>query len=504
MMENVAVALENEYTLEQALLSAGAKPEYAGKFSEVILPYRPRLDQIDAIRKQMQFKRFGLFSEARVGKSISFAAACIYMANWGCKSIILSPPALFLQLEDLFDSIRGSSIKFLIFNGTPNVRQKLLAGWLADKGTAPDVVVMTKELFKKELNSLLAVGYRNLVFDEAHMGLQSEKSLTYAAVKKFASASDSHRITLSTGTPVPNELEFAYPIISLINPRAYAGRGHFNRQHVLYAPQKVGARTFMKVVGYQGIDKIHNALYANAHRVTKTEVLGLGAPNIQVVPVKLSTTHYGLYRRLLTQRVLEHNGKLINAIQAQALRQTALQLITTPQDYGEVTNNAVVDLVQELLHSVGVEHKEKVVLFANYNRSVETLRDALTQYHPAVVYGPGTNNAKEAERFKKDPACRVLIANPIAGGVGLTLGGVSSTAIFVEPVSTPGQFDQACSRVMLVGQTEPVSVYILKVTGTISPSAISLMLRKGAEVKKVNNDAQSLLDELLGKEGGHK
>lgn len=488
------------YTMEEALLSAGADQKFAIHFRNVVLPYRMRTDQVEALRKQVKLKRFGLFSEARVGKSISFAVACVYFAHWGVKSIVVSPPTLFLQLEELFKSIKGGSFEALVFDFSLAKRATALREWKEGSKPAPDILIMSKEIFKKELEFLLGLKYGNLVFDEAHMGLQSMKSHTYDAVSRFVSASNAQRLTVATGTPIPNEVEAAYPIISLVNPSAYQSRGQFLRKHVNYFPQQYGRRTVMKVVGYQNLDGVHNSLYANAHRTTKAEVLKTDVPNIQVVPVRLSAAHSRLYRRLLSDRVLEHEGTVINAIQAQKLRHTALQLITTPQDFGEVSGNAVIDLIKDLLSSVGAAEREKVVIFANYNRSVETLQDALENYNPAVVYGPGKDNAGEAERFKTDPSCRVLIANPVAGGVGLTLGGVSSTVIFAEPVSTPGQFDQACSRVMLVGKTEPVTVYIFDVKGTISPSAIKLMLRKGSEVKRANMDKKTLLDELLGEE----
>lgn len=491
---------DGRYTMEQAVLSAGASPEHAAPFREVIMPYTPRPDQIEAFRKQVQLRTFGLLSEARTGKTVSFSMACIYFAHWGFKSIVLMPPVLFLQFKEFWGSVEGNPASLGTLDQPKAKRDALLGSWLDDPGKAPDVLLMTKEVFKIALADLIRIGYKNLVYDEAHMGLQNESSKTYGAVKTFLSKSPKHRLTLSTGTPIPNEVYGAYPLISLVNPGAYAGRGHFNREHVNFCIQVFGRRQIRTVAGYHDLEKLHRNLYLNSHRVTKAEVLNLKVPNIQVVPIQLAAAHRSLYRRLMTQRILEHEGSMINAIQFQALRQTALQLITSPQDYGSVPTNAVLDAVEEILEDVGAEQREKVVIFANYNRSVETLAERLSlkKYKPAVVYGPGGNNAKEAERFKKDRECRVLVANPIAGGVGLTLGGVSSTAIFAEPVSTPGQFDQACSRIMLAGQTEPVVVYLFKVLGTISPRAIDLMLRKGGEVKDVTRDKQTLLDELLG------
>lgn len=494
--------MPERYSMGDMLRDAGAQPQHAEPFDQVILPYRPRPDQIDGLRKMVQWKRFGLFAEARCGKTVTFSVGCIYFAKYQYKSVILMPPVLFLQFKEFWDSIENNPASMLVLNQSKEKREALVAGYVGDLASAPDVLVMTSVIFKKHVVDLLKAGYRNLVFDESHQVLQSKDNATYAAVSRFVNFNPNYRLTLSTGTPIPNEVLGVFPTMTLLNPQAYAGKNHFCREHVIYENRLIGRSAYSKIVpvivGYRNLDKVHANLYQFGHRVTKAEVLNLETPNIQIIPITLSSSHQALYKKLLAQKVLEVGDTLINAIQAQKLRQVALQLITTPEEFSDApVHNVVVEAVEQVLSSVGIE-QEKVVVFANFNRSVESLQAHLKKYNPAIVYGPGTNNAKEADRFVKDPSCRLLIANPQAGGVGLTLGGVSTTVMFVEPTSSPGAFDQAVSRVILAGQTKPVSVYIFKVLSTISPKAIDLMLRKAEEVKEANQDKKSLLDELLG------
>ena len=103
------------------------------------------------------------------------------------------------------------------------------------------------------------------------------------------------------------------------------------------------------------------------------------------------------------------------------------------------------------------------------------------------------------ERFQTDPSCRVLIGNFQSIGVGFTLGHISQTVIFVEPVSNPGALDQCLSRVMIVGQKLPVVAYILCVNNTISPLAIDAMLDKAIDINQVIRSKRTLLDSLHGK-----
>ena len=72
--------------------------------------------------------------------------------------------------------------------------------------------------------------------------------------------------------------------------------------------------------------------------------------------------------------------------------------------------------------------------------------------------------------------------------------------IFAEPVSSPGVLDQALSRVMLMGQTEPVVCYIVKVNRTLSPIAIDQMLNKFRDINEVMKSKKTILDALMGKQ----
>jgi SNF2 family DNA or RNA helicase len=157
--------------------------------------------------------------------------------------------------------------------------------------------------------------------------------------------------------------------------------------------------------------------------------------------------------------------------------------------------------VQALLDSVGAYDQEKVVMFATYNNTVEKLAQHFKKYEPATIYGPNGSetNRKNLTRFRENGLCRLLIANPVSGGVGIKAGDVSQTVIFVEPVSTPAAFDQAASRVMLKGQTKPVTVYIMKVLNTLSPSLIDLMMGKAQTMLDVTLDKKSVFDGLLGR-----
>jgi hypothetical protein len=386
---------------------------------------------------------------------------------------------------------------------------------IADGNSTISVLLMSKEIFKLNLLDIMQAGFQVCMFDECHLGLQKAitktkqgKRTTYASIKYFVDHVEDARLVLSTGTPITNELIGTFPIINLKSPKAYASEDEFNYTHVTYKLMKVRTPRGERHIrvpdsnGYKEVGLLTRNLHHQAVRARKLEVLDIQRPNLQEIPITLHKAHYALYKKVMQEKILEIGTKLIDARNASKLRTFALQLITDPGiAYKPAPANAVMEAVQAVFDSVDVKHN-KVVLFANFNASVEILAKTFSKLQPAVVYGPNgpDRNMVQVRRFRTDPDCRVLVANPQAGGVGLTLGDVSQTVVFVEPVSTPGAFDQAASRVILSGQTEPVVVYFFRVNGTLSKRATEVMLGRAALANEVNKDAKSMLDELLGVE----
>lgn len=520
MNSNLALAMNRIPTMEDALLGARLDAATAARFSNVILPFELRPHQIEGLQAILAWPRVGLFHQTRTGKTITMQMAATYFAAFGVTSIFLMPPALFLQFEEEFKRIQNTGVELAFLNGTEPARQKLLRE-ITNETRKIDVLVMTKEIFKKHVKQLMLMGFQALFFDECHMGLQSSRIQTkggksgnkqlstYGSVKTFIDSSSNRRLILSTGTPVTNGISGAYPLISLKSPDAYASEWDFDIEHVTRVPIIVDTRLGPKTVyvvdqsEYRNVPTFTRNLYHHAVKANKLEVLNLRAPNIQEVPVRLHASHQSLYRKLMNEQVLEIGDDLLDARQQNALRMLALQLITDPSiglEPGRSMANAVLETVQALLDTIDAK-SNKVVLFANFNKSVELLSKALSKLSPVTIYGPNgsARNAQNAQFFKVDQSARLLVANPMAGGVGLTLGHVSQNVILVEPISTPGAFDQAVSRVILAGQTEPVSVYILRILDTISPKAIDSMLGKARTTKEALLDKKSMLDELLGR-----
>jgi SNF2 family DNA or RNA helicase len=532
-MNTAAAALQPTMTLQHYLVQAGVREELPFARAIVMNPEMiPMKHQVTGLNQTLAYDRFAVYDEPGCGKTLIAHAVALYMAGYQNKVVIAMPPVLLEQFEEELDyTFYGwrDQVSLHVLRENPAGREKLFKKWRAEGW--PDIICMSyqtlaklprqrkrknktdkpKEFFGNMTEPgewyvvppnaddyisgvLKKHGYNYVIADEAH-ALKNPTSNQHKAVQYLLG--EDGGLMLMTGTPIPNELSDAFGMIALTSPGTYASKKSFERLHCLYRTNDDGYST---LIGYQNQETISTHLYSRARRVTKEQVLNLKKPQVIEVPINLDESHHRLYKKLIRERFLEMGDEVITALNQQALRQKSMQIITTPEHFTKQKFPIeIVAGVDQLIDNIGI-HQEKVVVFATYQRSVESLRDHFIAkgLNPAVIYGGKGNNDEQKRKFLNDDTCRVLVANPVSGGYGLNLQTVCRWVIFAEPTSVPGDFKQASERVHRKGQKKVVTIYILKALGTISPKLTKKMLSKEGETMGVMKDATSLLDELMG------
>lgn len=104
---------------------------------------------------------------------------------------------------------------------------------------------------------------------------------------------------------------------------------------------------------------------------------------------------------------------------------------------------------------------EKVLIWSTFVRNLRALSRELGQYNPAVIHGgiapmdsapPGSiTREAELERFRNDPSCVVLLANPAAAGEGISLHHWCHHAIYLDRTFNAGHFLQSQDRIHRLG-----------------------------------------------------
>jgi hypothetical protein len=159
---------EFQYTAADAFRAAGVRN--TSPFKNIVLPFHLWKHQERALTKALTMARFGLYDRPRLGKTMVMFLTAIYCAQYGVKTILLTPSILFKQIKDEWEKLENNPFTLNTFTQGPAGRDKLLKLWRKDRSLSPDVLLMTREIFVKEREGLYHVGYADLMFDECHQG----------------------------------------------------------------------------------------------------------------------------------------------------------------------------------------------------------------------------------------------------------------------------------------------------------------------------------------------
>ena len=142
----------------------------------------------------------------------------------------------------------------------------------------------------------------------------------------------------------------------------------------------------------------------------------------------------------------------------------------------------------------------KVLVWSNFVRNLETLERMLAVHQPALVHGgipsevtqPEAARVREDElnRFRTEPDCGVLLANPAAMGEGVSLHQVCHDMIYLERTFNAGQYLQSVDRIHRLGlkrHTE-TNIYFLITESTIDEAVSVRVELKASNLGTMLND----------------
>lgn len=496
-------------TLQDYYAQAGVpKPP---DFSETIqLAKTPFPHQVEDLSFLAKYTRSGFYNEAGVGKTLPAQALAIWWVTQGNKVICTMPPTLVPQFRKSFSANYpgiDQHIRIEAFHGDIKQRTEQWERW--EREGWPDAVILSFRMFVGKpgasgvqglcCQEFLEKGYTGLIVDEAH-ACKHLSSQLHKAVKRFAGPKHaSNGVVLMTGSPVENNLEDAYGLVSLVDPTRYGSFRSFEHTHCVLAPT-----LFRKVERYVNIDYLYESLYRQGRRVLKKDVLDLPPRLITEMEIDLTPEHMRLYRKIVNERVAEIGDAMLDMTAASALYQMSQQILMHPENYTDrpPKENALIETIKDLMNSLS---GHKVIVYCWYTQTVEKLRGLFKKLNPAVLYGAVTGAEREEQKAKfiSDSDCQVIFANPRSGGLGIDgFQDVCSHVIFAELISVPGVFDQAISRVHRSGQTaQSISVYLLVPHGTVAVKLRNDLVNKESNARQALRDKQDVLLDLLGDKG---
>jgi SNF2 family DNA or RNA helicase len=169
----------------------------------------------------------------------------------------------------------------------------------------------------------------------------------------------------------------------------------------------------------------------------------------------------------------------------------------------EVPSKFVV--LEELLKRNGAaDPPRKTLVWSNFVRNLLTMQKQLQEYQPAMIhggvppFGDGSDEVptreRELDRFRTDPECLVLLANPAALAEGVSLHHACHDAIYLDRTFNAGQYLQSVDRIHRLGLEPgtPTRITFLLTEGTVDETVDQRVRTKAARLGEMLSDPDLL------------
>lgn len=247
---------------------------------------------------------------------------------------------------------------------------------------------------------------------------------TKAAIK-LASLCRYRRIM--TGDPITNSPLDLFAQCQVLSPKAlgFASWFAFRNYFAVMFQQRAGQRSFMKITGYQNLDKLTAILKSFSYRVKKEDCLDLPPKVYQKYIFDLTKEQQRVYDMIREEAIAELNGSICSA-ELVITKMIRLHQITCGHfvsDEGEVQflesnrMQAMMDVIDEA--------PGKVIIWSNYRPNIEAIAKTLAATYGtesvATFYGATSDDDRvKASREFQEGKLRFLVSNQQTGAFGNT------------------------------------------------------------------------------------
>ncbi|MBJ7449659.1 MAG: DEAD/DEAH box helicase family protein [Parachlamydiales bacterium] len=393
----------------------------------------------------------------------------------GSISLVVCPTSLLYNWKEEFSKF-NDNLKVLVIDGIPTQRKKLL-----DDMPQYDIIVTSYTLLQKDIETYKKVAFAYAILDEAqhikNRGTRNAKSAKLIQAK--------HRLIL-TGTPIENSLDELWSLFDFLMPGLLSSYDRFVEKYIRNSGYGISDH----------LDNLRKKVAPFILRRMKSDVLSDLPPVTEIVYYcHLSDVQKELYRSYAAS-AREELSKLVkkegfDKVQIHVLatltrlKQICCHPAIFAKEKPEELDSSKYEMLLELIQAL-IEGKHKTVIFSQYTRMLNIMRDDLEARGIRFAYldGSSKNRLEIVKHFNEDESIPIFLVSLKAGGAGLNITG-ADTVIHYDMWWNPAVENQATDRVHRMGQKRSVSSYKLITLGTIEEKILMLQNRKKGLVKKV-------------------
>ena len=394
-------------------------------------------------------------------------------------------------------------LKILIHHGDKRSQGKALAKQVKDK----QLVVTSYSLVHRDLKSLEAIDWQNVVLDEAQ-NIKNPSAKQSQAVRTFGA---DFRVAL-TGTPVENRLAELWSILDFLNP-GFLGTPAFFQKRFATPIEKYGDRDSLNI-----LRSLVQPFILRRLKTDRNIIKDLPEKQEMNVFCGLSAEQAQLYEELVNQSLTEIEDSA--GIQQKGLILTLLmrlkQLCNHPElikpeqkskkkkaesDWENFAQRSGKLLrLEEMLEETISEGDRSLIFtqFSEWGKMLQPYLEAKLGSEVLFLYGATRRQARQEmiDRFQHEPdGPKILILSLKAGGTGLNL--TRANHVFhVDRWWNPAVENQATDRAFRIGQKRNVQVHKFVCTGTLEEKINDIIESKKELAEQTVNAGENWLTKL--------
>ncbi len=309
-----------------------------------------------------------------------------------------------------------------------------------------------------------------IILDEAQR-IKNWQSRTAQTVKRLRSP---YAFVL-TGTPIENRIDELYSILQFLDPGLLGPLFRFNRD--FYELDDRG-----RPAGYKNLDQLHRRVAPVLLRRRKDEVEGQlpgRTDKHYFIPMEAEQfLRYSEYEQWVAQLAAQARRRPLTPDEMDKLQQwlSCMRMICDTPYILDSDCRVCPKLgeLREILAETLAESGTKVLIFSEWERMLELVREAVQEMETGYAWHTGSvptvKRRAEIRRFKDDPD---------SGSVGLNLQ-AASVVINLDLPWNPARLEQRIARAWRKHQTRPVRVLHLVTEESIEHRMIAILAGKQA------------------------
>jgi SNF2 family DNA or RNA helicase len=468
-------------------------------FLRDVVPYEHQLAAVKTVLNRMRGRAL-LADEVGLGKTVE-AGIVLSELLWrrlACRVLVLVPPGLVTQWQE--ELRRKFGLDFVTHDAEA-FRQEGPRAWKRFER----VVASFHTAKRAEHAPVIAeVPYDLVIVDEAHH-LRNARTVLWQFVNRLRRT----YLLLLTATPVQNDLEELFNLVTLLQPGQLKTLRAFRREHLARGDRRQPRDA-------EGLRRLLADVMVRNRRATTTVALTRRlARTVAVEPTPAERDLYsglsdflreqcragGGVTRMMAQTLQMELGSSVAAARASLERMLAqprwepavgARLTQFRDQAADIGDDAKTAALLGLLRS----WPDKLLVFTRFRATQEHLASVLWAAGHAVALYHGGLRRQEKEDVVQAFAgpCRVLVSTE-AGGEGRNLQFAHGLVNYDLPWN-PMRIEQRIGRLSRVGQTREVHVFNLVAPGTIEEAVLEVLDAKINMFELVIGEIDMILGQL--------